>query len=245
MASDISGYTDLKTIVSYFLDERGKSISDMDRCWLLALRGLVKLNYAFAAEPKTLRIPKNGNQTVTIPPDCLMWTKIGVLNENGEVATVKVNNSLTTWNDQHPNRISNLTPDIHNGVGQVASAPFYSNYFYNGAYRNLYGLGGGLIQYGECRVDERNGIVVLNPQFRYDSIIFEYISSPERDNDYQVPTYLQEAIIAFVAWKLKLDSRENFYAEAIEARRSSPKKKVTLQEINQVIRESNSMKLRS
>lgn len=245
MVSDVGKYTPLMQIVAMFIDENGKSISDMDRCWIIALRGLVKLNYAFAAEPKTLRIPKNGNQTVTMPPDCLSWTKIGVLNENGEVVTVKVNNSLTTWKDQNPNRISALMPDVNNGVGDLAAAPFYANYFYNGAYCNLFGLGGGLIQYGECRVDDAHGIVVLNPDFRYDSIIFEYISSPEKDNDYNVPTYLQEAIIAFIAWKMKLGTRENFYAEATEARRSAPKKKITLQEVNQVIRESNSQKLRA
>jgi hypothetical protein len=243
--SDIKKYTPLMQIVSYALDELGKSNYDQDRCWVLALRSLVVMNYSFAAEPKTLRIPKNGNQTVTIPPDCLSWTKIGILNDNGEVCTVKINNALTTFDDLSPNRIERLTPDINNSIGSLANTPFYSNYYYNGGYANLFGVGGGLIQYGECRVDERNGVVILNPHFKYDSIIFEYLSSPEKDDDYKVDTCLQEAIIAFIKWKLNKGSRQDWIAAQIEGRRSIKGKKVTLQGINQVIRESEAQKLRS
>jgi len=56
---------------------------------------------------------------------------------------------------------------------------------------------------------------------------------------------LQEAIIAFIAWKTNLASRDEYIAEKINARRRMPPKKVTLQTINQVIREPNAMKLRS
>ena len=94
-------------------------------------------------------------------------------------------------------------------------------------------------------MDDANRVAVLDPNFRYDSVMFEYISAPEKDSDYQVLTCLQEAIIAFIKWKLKLGSREEFYAACIEGRRCMPKKKFVLQTFNQVIRESNGMKLRS
>ena len=243
--SDIKKYTPLMQIVSYALDELGKSNYDQDRCWVLGLRSLVLMNYSFAAQPKTLRIPKNGNQTVTMPPDCLSWTKIGILNDNGEVCTVKINNALTTFDDLSPSRIEKLTPDINNSIGSLANTPFYSNYYYNGGYANLFGVGGGLIQYGECRIDDKNNVVILNPNFQYDSIIFEYLSSPEKDDDYKVDTCLQEAVIAFIKWKLNKGSRQEFYAAAEEGRRSLNNKKVTLQRINQVIRESEAQKLRS
>ena len=236
-------YTPLKTIVAYFLDEWNKSEGDQDQAWILAFRGLHKLNQQISAEPKTVRLPLLPNKTVQIPSDCISWSKIGLLNTHGEVCTLKINNGLTTFRDNNPNRLEDLTPNINNSID--SGNLLYLNYYYNQGYYNLFGVGGGLIQYGECRVDERNGVILMPSDFKYNDIIFEYISSPERDGDYIVPTVLQEAIIAFIAWKMKLAPREIFYAEAVEARRALPKKRVTLQSINQVIRESESMKLRS
>jgi hypothetical protein len=245
MSSDIGKYTPLKTIVSYCMDANNMSEGDQDKIWLIGLRALVDLNQSIAAEPKTVRLPKNGNQTVTIPADCISWSKIGLLNADGEMVTLRINNGLTTFRDDNPNRLENLTPNINNSISALAGANIFLNYYYNNNYCNLFGLGNGLIQYGDCRVDEANQVIVLNPEFRYDNIMLEYISSPQKDDEYKVLTVLQEAIIAFIEWKLKLAPRELYYAAATVARRSLPGKKVTLQQINQVIRESQSMKLRS
>lgn len=241
----LSQYVPLKTVVSYYLDEKDKSQGDEDRCWILGLRGMVELHQDISAEPKTVRLPVNANKTVTYPPDCLSWSKVGLLNSNGEVVTLKINNGLTTYRDNNPNRIESLTPNINNSIGALGSTPLYLNYYYNDGYYNLFGVGGGLIQYGECRMDDANRVVVLPEGFKYQNIIFEYISSPERDTDYKIPLALQEAVIAFIAWKDKTGTRQDFYAAATSSRRRLKGKKVTLQGINQVIRESQGMKLRS
>jgi hypothetical protein len=241
---NIGKYVPLKTVVSYFLDEAQKSQGDEDECWILALRGLTLMGQQFAAEPKTVRLPKNGNQTVTIPPDCISWTKIGLLDEKGQINTLKINTAITTYADTSPNRIERLTPNINDGLA-VEQNLLYQNFYNQGVCYNLFGVGGGLIQYGECRVDETNNLIVLSPEFKYDNIILEYISNPKRDEDYMVLTSMQEAIIAFISWKKKTGTRQDFYAAATEARRTLTGKKVTLQTINDVIRQTDSMKLRS
>lgn len=241
----IGKYTPLKVIVDLAADELNKSDGDTDQMWILGLRGLLKLNQQISAEPKTVRLPVNSNKTVSFPPDCLTWTKIGLLNSHGEVVTLKINNGLTTYRDLNPNRIEDLTPNVNDSIGSLAYAPFYLNYYYNNGYYNLFGVGGGLIQYGECKVDEANRVVVLPPNFQYQNIIFEYISNPERNQDYMVLSVLTEAIIAFIKWKMNVGSRADFYAEATEARRTLPGKKVTLQSINQFLREPVAQKLRS
>lgn len=241
---NIGKYTPLKSIVSYYLDQEQKSAGDEDECWILGLRALTLMNQQFSAEPKTVRLPKNGNQTVTIPAGCITWTKIGLLDENGQVNTLRINNALTTYADSSSNRIQRLTPNI-NDFGNLAQSQVYLNYYNNGNYYNLFGVAGGLIQYGECSVDDEKGIIILPPDFKYDNIIFEYISNPERDEDFMVLTSMQEAIIAFIAWKQKRGTRQDFYAAATEARRTLPGKKVTLQQINEVIRQTDAMKLRS
>jgi hypothetical protein len=245
MSSDIGKYTPLKTIVAYCMDAAGKSDGDADQFWLVGLRGCVDLNYEFAAEPKTVRLPVLPNQTVIFPSDCLIWTKIGLLNADGEVVTLKINNGLTTFRDLNPNRLELLTPNINNSITAMTGTNMFLNYYYMNNYYNLFGVGNGLIQYGDCRVDDANNVVVLNPNFKYDNIIFEYIAAPQKQEDYLVPTALQEAVIAFIEWKMKIAPREMYIAAKVEARRRMPGKKITLQGINQVLRESQSMKLRS
>jgi len=106
----------------------------------------------------------------------------------------------------------------------------YLNYYNNGNYCNLFGASGGLIQYGECRVDDKNGIIIFNPEFQYDSVLFEYISSPERDVDYKVELRFQEAVIAFIKWKFKLGTAQEYYGMVTAGRRRGGKKKVTCRE---------------
>jgi hypothetical protein len=245
MSTDIQKYVPLKTVVSFCLDENDQSIGSFDRAWILGFRALVDLLFDITAQPITVRLPVGGNKTVAFPDDYLSWSKIGILNNNGEVSTLKINNALTTYKDANPDRISKLTADITDSFPFSLNNPYYLNYYNGGQYRPLFGVGGGLIQYGSCTIDETNNLIVLDPNFQYDSIILEYISSPEKNGDYQILTACQEAVIAFIKWKSKQGTREEYYAAKTEARRRMPKKKVHLQSINAVLRESEAMKLRS
>lgn len=243
--TDLEIYTPLKRIVAYALDECDKSVADFDKLWILGFRALTNMQFQVAGQTVTVRLPILPNKTVPYPANCLSITKIGNLNENGEIVTLKINNSLTTFRDNNPNRLENIFPDINNGIGSVALVPYYSNYYYAGGCYQLYGVGNGVITYGECKLDDKNRVVILDPNFRYDDIMLEFIDCPEKNDDYQVFTCLQEAIIAFIKWKLKLGSMQEYYAAVVEGRRALPKKKVLLQTINQVIRESDGFKLKA
>ena len=235
----------LKTVVAYTLDANGKSEKDFDKAWIIGFRALYDLNYDISAQPKSVRLPVNGNKTVTLPSDYMGWSKIGILNSRGEVCSIKVNNALSIFRDNNPNRLERLTPDINDNLPLITNSPFYLNYYYNGGYTNLFGVGGGLIQYGSCRVDEKNNVIVFDPNFQYDSVIVEYISAPEKDDDYKIDTSLREAVIAFIEWKLKLAPEKSYYDRKIEARRRQPGKRITLQTINQVIREATGQYLKA
>jgi len=103
----------------------------------------------------------------------------------------------------------------------------------------------GVITHGECKVDDLNKVIILSPNFRYDSIMLEYTYVPQQDGDYQIFTCLVEAAIAFAKWKLKEGSYQEYISALTIGRRALPKKKVQLQTLNQVIRESQAFKLRS
>lgn len=243
--TDIEQYVPLKQVVSYTLDETEQSMGSFDRAWILAFRALVDLLLDVTAEPVTVRLPVAANKTVALPADCLWWSKIGQLNDQGEVVTLKINNALTTYKDNNPNRLSGLTPDINNSFSALAANPYYLNYYYNGTYQPLFGVGGGVITYGDCKVDETNRVIILNINFDKDSIMLEYVSSPQKNGDYMIPITCQEAVIAFIKWKDKKGTRDEYMGEKIAARRRMPNKKVHLQDVNQVLRESEAQKLRS
>ena len=213
MTTDFTKYVPLKRVVSMQLDENDQSIGSFDRAWVLGFRALVDLTLDISGEAITVRLPVLGNKTVPFPSDYISWVKIGILNDNGEVSTLKINNALTTYKDTNPNRIQHLTADITDAFPLLLSNPYYVNYYHAGQYGPLFGVNSGLIQYGECRVDEENNLIVLNPEFRYDSIILEYISSPQKNGDYQILTACQEAVIAFIKWKSKQGTREEYFAE--------------------------------
>ena len=245
MSNDIQALVPLKQLVSMALDEENRSEGDFDRCWIFAFRCLVDLMFDVTAQPETFRVPVNGNKTANFPSGCISWTKIGILDDKGQVSTLKINNGLTTLKDTNPNRLTQLTTDVNDAIPIILNAPFYVNYYYDGIYQPLFGVGGGLVQYGSCRVDEENRVVILDEDFKYNQIIFECIVSPEKNGDYRVPLACQEAVIAFIRWKDKRAQRLDYIAAKIDARRRMPKKKAILQTINQVIRESEAMKLRS
>ena len=227
-------YEPLKTVVAYFCDQYDRSEGDQDKYWLIGLRGLENMHYNISAEPKTVRLPVLENDTVPFPADYVNWVKIGLLNNVGELSTLKINNALTTFRDNHPNRLSLLTPDINDNWFGGVDAP-YLNYYNNGQFQTLFGAGqAGLVQFGSCRVDEKNNIVVLPPNFEYSHIMFEYISSPEKDTDYLVDVRLREALIAWIAWKCKLDTRETYYGALTEANRMI--KPVKMQSFQETIR---------
>jgi len=229
-------YISLKEVVAQALDELDKSMGDFDKAWIFAFRGLEVANFNISAEPKTIRIPKNGNQTVTLPNDYVQWIKIGVMDDFGQISTLKINKSITTYGGLNPNRLSLLTPDVSSEIGVNTTGIPYLNFYENGLYSPIFGIGGGLIQYGECRVDEKNNIIILSPDYKYDSVLLEYISCPEKDKDYNVDRRLRESIIAFIKWKFKMGTDVEFYARLTEANRSL--KPIQLQTFNQIIREN-------
>lgn len=244
--TDIEKYVKLSRVVAYFLREYKKSGGDRDDAWLLALRGYAFMGFNTNWEPITLRLPVLGNMTVQLPDDYINWSKIGILNASNEVSTLKVNRSLTTLKDTNPNRTSYLNPDTPNmDFGDLVLNPYFLNYYFGNWYTPLFGLGNGLVEYGSVVVDEVNKLIILGPGYPFNDLMLEYISAPERNGDFMVETCMQEALIAFMAWHMKLDTEANFYLRYQEGRRMLPKKRFTLQTLNQAIRSNHGYKVKN
>lgn len=242
--TDLQQYTPLKTIVSYFLDENQKSMGDFDSAWIMSFRALADLGFDISFEPETFRLPINGNMTATLPAGYIKWTKIGVINASGEVSVLKINTSLTKWRDTNPNRLTAISPDIPDvDASSFFPSPFFYNYYFGSVYSPYFGIGNGLITNGDCVVDEKNKIIVMQPGYNFPDVLVECIVSPQSNGDYQIQTVCQESVIAFISWKMKIGSEQDYYSRKIEARRRL--KPVTLQDINQAIRENQKYALKA
>lgn len=236
MENQIRKYVPLMSVVAMAIDEDQKS--DLDRYWIFGHRAVAKIYRTLTAEPKTQRLPLTDANTVIMPSDCIEWTKVGVMGSNGEVMALAYNPNLSKVKDINPQRLDKLAPDV-----RTINDDCFLNYFENDQYSQLwFNNNSQLLQPGEFNVDETNHIIILPPKFGYDSILLEYISSPEKDKEYQVEQSCQEAIIAFIKWKAKTGSSIDFYNELSDARRlMNP---LHLQVINQVIRQHNGWKVK-
>ena len=198
MDNQISRYIKLSELVNMYIDESKQTSKEFRRLWSLAFRGLTDLVLDVSWLPKQMIININKNLTATIPDDFLDWVRIGIFNSSGELATLRVNDQLTTYRDTNANRLG----DIQSEQGVSID---YLQYPYgplnDGDYEHYFGAGSGLIQSGECRVDSQNGVIILDPNFREAQIVLEYISSPVMDDDYTIDFKAQEALIAWLRWK--------------------------------------------
>lgn len=202
MASQHQSYITLDSCINDYLDESEQSIHKYYKCFNLAFRCMDELGLDYFYQIKSVKLPINANKTVTIPADFLQYTKIGVLNNCGEIIPLYHNNNFTTYADLLPNRVAD-TQD-NGGTGSCGCNPNYNvfnNYWGDGTYQTLYGLPSGSPFVGSFKVDPNNGVILLNENFCYDYLMVEYVASPVQGETYYVPIQFREAVISYLRWK--------------------------------------------
>jgi hypothetical protein len=200
MDNQIQKYVKLSEVVNYYIDEARLTTKEFRRLWVMAFRGLQEIGMDVSWTPKVTLIPVNANLTADLPDDYLEWVRVGVFNAMGEIATLRVNEHLTTYKDNNPNRISDIASQLGSDINYLQYPYWYGNWDEQG-YEHYFGAGSGLIQAGECRVDSANNVIVLDPSFTYSQVVLEYISSPIMDDDYTIDFRCQEALISYIRWK--------------------------------------------
>lgn len=197
-------YKELKDIIYAYMDEAMQNGSVFRRLWGIGVRGIEDLGMDVIPNIKTCRLCIDGNKTAQLPEDYINWSKVGVLNAVGEVATLKHNSSLTLYGANDVNRLSKNTDSVGVDLGRVSDL-FYLNYFdgdYNYGNVNLFGISGNeATKIGDFRVDEQCGVIVLDNNFPTDYVIIEYLAAPSEDCGYKVPIQAQEAVVAWLSWK--------------------------------------------
>ncbi|MCE9537884.1 MAG: hypothetical protein K8R85_01520 [Bacteroidetes bacterium] len=226
MAQQNRQYVTIDSIVNDYIEQSEQSAHKYFKLWQLAFRGMERLGINFFYQIRSVKLPLNPNKTVTLPNDFINYTKIGVLNSAGEIAILKYNPKQTFLGDQMPNREQMVVDDSVQTYSEW-NANFFFNYWNGTSYTNQYGFPSGGVDIGSFNIDNTNGVILLNQHFNYDYLMVEYISSPNPDEDYQVPVQFREALVAWLGWQEimympntrkgalgdKRDRRNNFFNE--------------------------------
>lgn len=200
MSTHHQAYINLKECINQYLDEAELGIQKFYKCWNLAVRCTEQLGLDFFYQVQSVKLPINANYTVTLPANYINYTKIGVLNGKGEIIPLNFNNKLTTYADLSPTRLQQ-TQDNTFFTGINFNNPIWYNYWLNGTFENLYGLPSGAPFVGSFKIDNQNGIILLDETFMYPYVMLEYIASPKQGEDIYIPIQFREAVISYLAWK--------------------------------------------
>lgn len=166
----------------------------------LAFQCMEDLGIDFFYQIKSVKLPINSNKTVTLPSDYLNYTKLGVLNGVGELIPLKYNEKLTTFADLNPNRI--VDTQATNFINFYSfSSPIFYNFWNGNNYSNLYGVNGVGLYGGGFKIDNHNGVILLDSSFGYNGLVLEYVASPQEGEEYYIPMQFRQAIINWLAWK--------------------------------------------
>jgi hypothetical protein len=193
--SDRQGYINLADCVNYYLDASEQSNHKFYKCWNLATHCFESLGLDAFFGVQTVKLPVLANKTVTLPANCLQWSKVGVFDARGQIVTLKRNTRLSSMGALHPDRLQKLAAS---GI-DLSSDTFY-NYWNGGTYTNLFGQPSTATHAGSFNVDERHGVIILNPNFSGTDIVLEFLPTPDYTEDLYVPLVFKEAIMWYLAW---------------------------------------------
>lgn len=193
-------YITLDSVVLDYLNEAEYSNHKYFRLWHIAFRGLEDLGLDFFYQVKAVKLPINSNLTVNLPADYLNWTKVGVLNDRGEIIPLYYNDKLTTYADLQSERLTKTQDDNLVDWSEWGTSTWFN--FWNGYnFVNIYGVPSGAPFVGNFKIDTNNGIILLNESFSYEYLMLEYVSSPTQGEEYYLPVQFREALISWLRWK--------------------------------------------
>lgn len=192
-------WIELEECVNDYIDESEQTDSKFWKLWHLAFRLMNDLGIDFFYQIKSVKLPINANLTVNLPPDYLNYSKIGVLNDVGEIVPLKYNDKLTTYAEYSTNRLQKTQDNRLFTLFQV-NLPIWYNFWNGYTFQTLYGLPSGAPFVGSFKIDNANGIILLDENYGFDYLMVEYIASPQEGQTYYVPIHFKEAIIAGLAW---------------------------------------------
>ena len=188
-----------------------------------ALRGIREIGFDLGKKIKSLKIAINDNDTINLPDDYVDIVKLGIVDDQGIIRVFGQNkninysekyktNSSTSQSSAGPLDITaNLVTDTepsktatdNNSAGTDDNLDYYvfENYLYQGGLGRLYGTGGGHLA-GEYRVNLDQNRIEIETNSGYSEVVIEYVADEARSTDPEVHVYAEEALRAYMYYKI-------------------------------------------
>lgn len=196
-----SKYIPLSEVVNSYLNESELSADDnYVRFYRLAVEGYkTEMAGDFAAQVKTVVLQVLANKTAILPKDYINMSRLGVVNNNGEIATFARNDNLTFNKSCSDDRLDQ--PEEYQTILDNQQYLYWASANPIGmAYSAMYGIGSNA-NIGEFRIDDAGGKIIFNFGFNYARVVLEYLGlCATEDGDFYVDEELTSAIKAYIYW---------------------------------------------
>jgi hypothetical protein len=195
-----------------------------------ALRGIREIGFDLGKKIKSLKLSiDTSNDTVALPDDYVDLVKLGVVDESGIIRVFGNNKNINYSRKYKLNAegaLANTTDDSADGpldietniildrqddktaTGNTASQSdesldyyIFENYLYQGGLGRLYGTGGGHMA-GAYRVNLDQNRIEIETNSGYSEVVIEYIADEARSTDPEVHVYAEEALRAYMYYKI-------------------------------------------
>jgi len=195
-----AGYCRIDEVINDYIVQSEQPNHKHFKLFHIAFRGMEQMGLSFFYKIRSVKLPVNANKTVTLPHDYINYSKVGVFNSNGEVICLKYNDKLSTFADLLPDRQIKTEDDSLFNLFQF-NFPIFYNWWNGYNFQNLFGIPSGGPFIGSFKVDNTNGVILLNQDFIYDYLLIEYVASPKEGEDYYIPIQFRQALIAWIGWQ--------------------------------------------
>jgi hypothetical protein len=235
-----------------------------------ALRGIREIGFDISRRIQSLKLDVNTtNNTVELPDDFVDLIKVGVVGSDGKVYVFVQDSNINISQAYDENSAGNPFDTDGDGVfdrvdskgstvGFGSSANIddgfdsyiFRNFIYGADEGGLYGLGGGH-KLGYYRMNFDQNRIELDTDTNYSEVVVEYISDQARASNPVVHVYAEEALRAYIYYKVierksnvpmaeKQRARSEYYNELRKARArlSTFTKEEALQVIRRNFRQS-------
>lgn len=209
-----------------------------------ALRGIREIGFDFGRKVRSLKLSIESNNTVTLPDDFVDMIKIGIVDSNGVIRVMGENKNLNysqSYSNNNvavgnasladgtpPNRIDSKGATSDSPAGSSSDYPYvFDNYVFAGGAGALYGLGGGA-RIADYRMNLDQNRIEIEANSGYSQIVLEYIADEARSSDPEVHVYSEQALVAYMYYKIierkstvpaaeKARARQEYYNERRKA----------------------------
>ena len=231
-----------------------------------ALRGIRDFGFDVSKKIRSLKLDVNSNNTVDLPDDYVDWSKVGVVGSDGLVYVLGENKNLNysqkyktsngnTYDadgdgllDREDDKTATTggSPTVDTDIATSFDSYIFRNYIYQNGEGGLYGIGGG--QYhGEFRINLDQNRIEVASNSNFGQVVIEYVADEARNPNPDVHVYLEEALRAYIYYKLierrssvpyneKMRARTEYYNERRKA--NSRMKSFTKEELLKTIRKN-------